>query len=288
MNIAIASGKGGTGKTFVATNLFWVAQSEGHVVTLVDCDAEEPNVSQFLSGDDWVREQVTQRVPTIETDSCQWCGRCHAYCYYNAIVYLPDVPFIQVVDDLCHACGACSAACEHRAVLEYDKPLGKVSSSFINPFAEVLECRVDVGIYSPVPLIKKALSQLNSQYINMLDAPPGIACPFIATVNKADYVLLVAEPTPFGLHDLELSVETLRGMNIPFGVVLNRAGMGDGDALVLDWLKTQQIDLLSTIPFSRDIASWYAAGVLPVTKDQDLYGLFAELFKSVKKKIHHE
>ena len=283
IKIAIASGKGGTGKTMVSTNLFWTAQNAGFPVTLVDCDAEEPNVAEFVSGELVNSFPVTQNIPVINTDCCVFCGKCFEYCNYNAIVYLPSNHFIQVVEDLCHDCGACVVACQFDAITEKEKPLGTVKSMALNSHAEIIEACADVGVYSPVPVIKRAIKEATNSRLAIFDSPPGISCPFIATVENADYVILVTEPTPFGLNDLKLSVENLRQLKKPFGVIVNRAGLGNRE--VYDWLKQNKIPLLLEIPFDREIARIYSEGRL-LAEEKPVYQiLFTELLKTMKRLV---
>ncbi len=281
IKIAVASGKGGTGKTMVSTNLFWTAQNAGYPVTIVDCDAEEPNVAEFISGEITDSFVVSQKIPVIDTQSCVFCGKCFNYCNYNAIIYLPANQFIQVVDDLCHDCGACSVACKFGAITEKVKPLGTVKSMSLNCLAEIIEARADVGVYSPVPVIKKGIKEASNSYLSIFDSPPGISCPFIATVESADYVLLVTEPTPFGLNDLKLSVETLQQLKKPFGVIVNRAGLGNRE--VYDWLKQNKIQLLLEIPFDREIARIYSEGRL-LAEEKPAYQIqFKQVLKAIEK-----
>lgn len=283
LKIAIASGKGGTGKTLVSTNLFWTVQHAGLPVTLVDCDAEEPNVAEFVSGDVLYSLSVTQHIPVIDTELCTFCGKCFDYCNYNAIVYLPANKFIKVVEDLCHDCGACTVACQYGAITEKGKQLGTVQSMFMNTYAELIEARADVGVYSPVPVIKKAINSANEKYLSLYDSPPGISCPFIATVESADFVILVTEPTPFGLNDLKLSAETLQQINKPFGVIVNRAGLGDRE--VYTWLEENKIPLLLEIPFDREIARIYSEGRL-LAEEKPAYQLqFKQLLKTIEKLV---
>jgi len=281
MKIAIASGKGGTGKTFVSTNLFWVAQQAGRMVTLVDCDAEEPNVAEFISGEEQATREVFQHIPVIDPEKCTFCGKCYDYCNYNAIVFLPDSHFIQVIPDLCHDCGACTVACEAGAITEKEKLLGKVKTISINNHARIIESCSEVGVYSPVSVIKQAIKEANHQSLIFFDSPPGISCPFITTVDQADFVILVTEPTPFGLNDLKLSAETIQQMLKPFGVVINRAGLGNRE--VSDWLKKNKIPLLEEIPFDREIARIYSEGRI-LARENSTYG---ELFESMLKKIEN-
>lgn len=279
MNIAIASGKGGTGKTLVSTNLFWAAQKVGLPVTIVDCDAEEPNVTEFIQGEVFASYTVSQNIPVIDPEQCVFCGKCHEYCNYHAIVYLPPSGFIQVVEELCHDCGACTVACEFGAITEKEKKLGTVQSIYLNCHAQVIEGRAEVGVYSPVPVIKKAIKEANDKTLNIFDSPPGISCPFIATVDKADYVVLVTEPTPFGLNDLKLSVETLQHLEKPFGVIVNRANLGD-DA-VFKYLQKNNIPLLMEIPLDREIARIYSEGRMLVDEKPEFQSQFIQLYKTI-------
>lgn len=279
MKIAIASGKGGTGKTFVATNLFDVLTRRKHRVTLVDCDAEAPNVLAFFGAEKVFEEEVTQHVPVIHTERCTFCGKCRDFCTYNAIFFVPDLEIIQVFDELCHDCGACSYACEYGAITEKTVSIGAVSGFKMNGNTNMIEAKTKIGIMSPVPHIKAALKKIeNESRIVILDAPPGTSCPFIQTVARADYIVLVTEPTPFGLSDLKQSIETLRLMDKPFGVIINRSGLGNRDVHV--FLHKNKIPLLLEIPYDRKIASFYSNGKLAVS---GLHGLDDSLYEVYKK-----
>jgi MinD superfamily P-loop ATPase len=280
MKIAVASGKGGTGKTFVSTNLFQALQKSGKVVALVDCDAEEPNAAEFISGHEINRKMVLQHIPVIDTSQCQFCGKCFEYCEYHAIVFLPTANLIEVIEDLCHDCGACSYACQYGAITESEKPLGVIKTFQVNDHSSLIEARTNIGIYSSVPVVKKAIKETEGQPLVLLDAPPGISCPFIATVGFADYVVLVTEPTPFGLNDLKLSVETVQQLGKPFGVIVNRAGLGD--KTVYDWLEQNNIPLLMEIPFDVRIARIYSEGRLLVDADDIYMERFMNLYKTIR------
>jgi MinD superfamily P-loop ATPase len=280
MNIAIASGKGGTGKTLVATNLFWALQKEGIAVTLVDCDAEEPNVNEFIQGEIFASSTISQNIPVIDAEQCVFCGKCYEYCNYHAIVYLPPSKFIRVVEELCHDCGACTVACEFGAITEKEKKLGKVDSVYLNCHALMIEGRAEVGVYSPVPVIRKATKEINNTTLNIFDSPPGISCPFITTVNKAHYVILVTEPTPFGLNDLKLSVETLQHLGKKYGVIVNRAKLGNSE--VYQWMQRNNIPLLMEIPFDREIARIYSEGRMLVDEKPEFQVQFTELLKTIQ------
>ena len=261
MKIAIASGKGGTGKTFVATNLFHALYEAGKEVLLVDCDSEAPNALAFFDCRQTESIVISQQVPVIDTDKCTFCGRCHEYCSFNAIFMLPSLEVIKVIEDLCHSCGACLVACEDGAIIEKLVTLGQVSLHTLNGKNELIEARTRIGVMTPVPVIKAAIRQTDEKKeIVIMDAPPGTSCPFIHTVNAADYVVLVTEPTPFGVSDLKRSVETLKQMNKPFGVIVNRAGIGNNE--VYQYLQSENIALLLEIPFDKEIARIYSNGTI--------------------------
>jgi MinD superfamily P-loop ATPase len=251
--IAIASGKGGTGKTFVATNIFYTLFRDRVKAVLVDCDAEAPDSTAFFNAEPTDRTEVTQQVPVIDTDRCTFCGRCQEFCNYNAIFILPPVKIINVIEDLCHGCGACSVACQDNAISEQLMPLGYISSFSIDNTPSILEAKINVGVMSPVPVIKNAIKKIDNKLeVAILDSPPGTSCPFIQTVAAADYIILVTEPTPFGLSDLKQSAETLRIMNKSFGVVINRSGLGNNN--VQQYLLDEKIPLLLEIQNSSQ--SW--------------------------------
>lgn len=305
LTVAIASGKGGTGKTFVSTNLFAALQKSGLPVGFIDCDAEAPNALIFLKGLKEKTLRVTQKIPVVDEGVCTYCGKCYEFCSYHAIFFLPSPPVIKVTDSLCHGCGACLYACISGAISEKDVVLGEVSDCATGHNDQTLvESRVKTGVYSPVLVIKAGISKglvWHSQKIIsqqrpgnpkpthdtavsmiILDAPPGTSCPFIQTVVRADYVVLVTEPTPFGLSDLKQSIETLKIMNKRFGVIINRSGIGDN--LVMEYMQKQRIPLLMEIPFDLEIASACAHGKLLVSQDAQWQTRFFNLFTQILKK----
>lgn len=282
IKIAIASGKGGTGKTLVSTNLFYTLQQQAFSVTLVDCDAEEPNDMVFLKGDLLGVEEVMQKVPVIDESKCTFCGKCHEYCAYNAIFLLPPFKMIKVIEDLCHGCGACSVACEFDAVSEKNVSLGSVSHFSIDKLSTALEARMKVGVFSPVNVIKAAIKKTGNEGIIIMDAPPGTSCPFIHTVANADFVVLVTEPTPFGLSDLKQSIETLKTMSKKYGVIINRAGMGDQG--VYEYLKEERIPLLMEIPFDKSIAMHYSKGEIFASVNTKFQEKLLMMFNSIAEK----
>jgi MinD superfamily P-loop ATPase len=283
IKIAIASGKGGTGKTFIATNLFYVLQEQGEKVCLVDCDAEEPNDLVFFTGNMMNTLEVTQKVPVIDETLCTFCGKCHEYCNYKAIFILPPMKVIKVMEDLCHDCGACLYACKYGAISEKDVSLGTVKTYSVTSSSTLIEARMKIGVFSPVSLIKAAVKEAGDEQIVIMDSPPGTSCPFIQTSARADFVVLVTEPTPFGLSDLKQSVETLKTIHKPCGVVINRAGLGDHK--VYEYLKENSIPVLLEIPFDRDIAGIYSKGDLVTRYMPEIYDGILLMFNNILK-IH--
>ncbi len=280
IKIAVASGKGGTGKTFVATNIFHTLLSKNEDVLLVDCDAESPNAVAFFKTTKTGSTEVTMMVPVIDTNKCTYCGKCHEYCNYNAIFILPPVKIIKVIEDLCHGCGACSVACEYDSISEKPVSLGIVTTYDINGHRRIIESRMNTGVMSPVAVILSAITHAgNSNSVVIFDSPPGTSCPFIQTVARADYVILVTESTPFGLSDLKQSVDTLRKINKPCGVIINRSGLGNND--VYEYLNRENIPVLLKIPFSREIAGLYSQGDIVSVKipalGEDLYRMVIKL-----------
>jgi len=267
IKIAIASGKGGTGKTFVATNIFYSLVNNQIDSILVDCDAEAPNAIAFFDVKPDSSNEVTQLVPVIDKEKCTFCGKCHEYCNYNAIFILPPSKIIDVIEDLCHGCGACLAACDYDAISEKPVSLGNVTSYKYKTSLSLVEARMNIGVMSPVNVIKAAIKQIKGQAgIAILDSPPGTSCPFIQTVEQSDYVILVTEPTPFGLSDLRQSVEILRTMHKKFGVIINRAGLGNNQ--VQEYLYNEKITLFLEIPYKRETAELYSKGKLVSEIDQ--------------------
>lgn len=281
MKIVIASGKGGTGKTLVSTNLFHVLIGDPVPVTLVDCDAEEPNDLLFFRGDRKGVSPVVNLVPVIDTGKCTFCGNCKEYCHYHAIFLVPSAGVIRVMEELCHGCGACSVACLDGVITEKEVSLGVVSHFTIADGASLVEARVNVGIYSPVPVISAAIRDAGEEGVILFDAPPGTSCPFIRTVSHADFVVLVTEPTPFGLSDLRQSVETLKILGKSCGVIVNRAGLGDRE--IYGYLKEEGIPLLMEIPFDKTIAMHYAAGRLIVAEEDAWRENFLALWNKILK-----
>jgi MinD superfamily P-loop ATPase len=278
MIISIASGKGGTGKTTVATNL---AVSLGKDVQLLDCDVEEPNAHLFLSPVFEKTEVVTAAVPEVDEEKCSLCGKCGDICQFKAIVVIGNtvLPFAE----LCHSCGGCMAVCPEKAIREGERVLG-ITEAGHSGHLEFVHGRLRVGEAMSPPLIRKVRSFTKPGVITIIDAPPGTSCPVIASIKGAGFVLLVTEPTPFGLHDLKLAVGAVRILGIPCGLVINRSDMGDDR--VREYAEEAALPILMEIPFDRRIAEAYSRGrmlveVMPEWREKFLllYERIVELAK---------
>ena len=262
MIIAVASGKGGTGKTTVAVNL---ALSLPNVqVQLLDCDVEEPNSHIFLNP---VNEEVKPAytlVPAVNYERCDYCGKCAAACEYNALVVVPQKE-VMVFPELCHGCGLCSMVCPQNAIREEPREIGVIKTGKGgNGSVDLVYGVLNIGEIMATPLIDQVKEELNPEKTVTIDVPPGTACPVIAAVQGSDYCVLVTEPTPFGLYDLRLAVEVLRVLKIPFGVVINKAGIGDRK--VYEYCEKDGIPILLETPYDRQIARCYSEGV-PFVKE---------------------
>lgn len=254
MRIAVASGKGGTGKTTVAVAL---AVSSGVPAQYVDCDVEEPNGSIFLKPRAGSTDTVSVQVPEIDEERCTSCGRCARFCRFNALVSLGTPPL--VFTELCHSCGGCEIVCPADAITWKDVPVGEVSiGEDTRTGLRVIQGKLKVGSVLAPPVIKAAKAAASDLPLTILDSPPGTSCPVIEAVSDADYVLLVTEPTPFGLHDLKLAVETVIELGLPFSVVINRAD--EGDDRVEDYCRENGVHVILRIPHSRRVAEVYSRG----------------------------
>jgi len=274
MQLAIASGKGGTGKTLVAVNLAAVAEGP----LLVDLDVEEPNAYHFLATSKTrKRNWVYRPVPRVNEEACTHCGLCAQVCAFNAMAVLPEK--VLVFEELCHACGACYHLCPEKAMREIKRPIGQIHYSAGPPFP-LLWGKLRVGEAMSVPLIRAVKSRLEETRPKavILDCPPGTACPMVESVSDADMVLLVAEPTPFGLHDLRLTVEVLQTLGKPMTVVLNREGLGPDDP-VTPFCRSEGIEVLARIPHRRAIAEAYSRG--ETLREPELKRVFSDLRASL-------
>ena len=264
MKIAIASGKGGTGKTTVSTNLASLL-AEKDAIILTDLDVEEPNSGLFISGELVHQEDKFKMIPQWEKDECILCGNCQKVCNFNAVMKLGEM--IMVFPELCHGCYACSELCPTKSLPMKPKKMGELKH-FKTGSLDFIESKLIIGEEQAVPLIKQTLDYVDENFpkrtIKIFDAPPGTSCPVIEATKDADLILLVTEPTPFGLHDLKLAVETMEELKKDIGVIINRFGIGDAN--VEKYCEEYKIPIIAKIPNMRKIAEIYSEGNLIYTK----------------------
>jgi MinD superfamily P-loop ATPase len=278
MIISIASGKGGTGKTTVATNL---AQSIGSNVQLLDCDVEEPNAHLFINPSFEESDTVFMPVPEVNEDKCTYCSKCAEICQFKALAVVNEN--VLVFEELCHSCGGCWEVCPEEAIVQSGRELGVIQKGRSNGI-EFIHGRLRVGEAMSLPLIKKVRAYQNPEKLTIIDAPPGTSCPVIASMKDTDFVLLVTEPTPFGLYDLKLAVGVAQILNIPLGLIINRSDLGDDK--VRDYADQEDLPILMEIPFDRQIAEAYSRGemlvdVIPEWKDRFI-GLHYKIEKLIE------
>ncbi len=251
-------------------------------IQLLDCDVEEPNAHIFLKPRISGEQKAVIPVPEIDEAKCTYCGKCREVCAYHAIAVIPGSEGkkgnVLIFPHLCHGCGACSLLCPEGAIKETDREIGVIEKGGKGGFRFV-HGRLNIGEAMSPPVIRQVKQHIDPLRTVIIDAPPGTSCPVIAAVKGSDFCILVTEPTPFGLNDLILAVEVLRKIKIPFGVVINRADIGDGK--VEDYCRKEGISILMEIPFSKDIAVNYSEGVPIVEKDASYRDKFINLYLNI-------
>lgn len=285
MKIAIASGKGGTGKTTLATNLA-VLFSESFDTVLTDLDVEEPNTGLFIGGDTLEEHIKYKMIPEWKESKCTLCNKCINVCNFNAITRI--LSEILIFPELCHSCYACSELCPANALPMKELRMGTIRVKRLNKL-DLVEARLDIGQEQSVPLIGQAKEFVEKQYaereIQLFDSPPGTSCPVIEATKDSDLVILVTEPTPFGLHDLSLAVETMRELKREIVVVINRFGTGDNG--VEEYCDTNQINIVAKIPDSRTIARLYSEGKLILTDVPEFRSELEKVAVLIKGKLNN-
>jgi MinD superfamily P-loop ATPase len=279
MIISVASGKGGTGKTLVATSLA-LSLKDREMVQLLDCDVEEPNDHILLKPVIASSETVDIKVPQVNEDKCTFCGKCAEVCAYHAIAVFSQQ--VLVFPNLCHGCGACAYLCPEKAISERGREIGIVERGHADG-VEFGHGKLNVGEAMPTPVIRKVKELVNHDGIVIIDVSPGTSCPVVESIKGSDFCLLVTEPTPFGLNDLILAVETVKELKVPCGVVINRAGVGNGK--VEEYCLKENIPVLLTIPLDTEIARLYSKGVTLVEGMPQWKEGFVELFDKIREMV---
>jgi MinD superfamily P-loop ATPase len=280
VRISVASGKGGTGKTTVATSLAYVASRTGRAVAYLDCDVEEPNGHIFLKPEFTVATAVGTLIPKVDERKCTNCGECGRICQYSAIVSAGEA--VLVFAELCHGCGGCSLVCPTGAITEVLHRTGKVEAG---PAGAVWFVRGVLTVGQPMspPVIRAVKQAAPPADLVIIDAPPGTSCPVIESVRDSDLVILVTEPTPFGLNDLKLAVEMVRALKLPFGVVINRADLGDQETII--YCRRHRVPILAEIPDDRKVAEAYSRGTMAAEAIGEYGRLFAGLLDRVNELV---
>lgn len=280
MRIVVASGKGGTGKTTIATSL---ALTAGESVRVVDCDVEAPNAALFLNPSLDKRKEVGILLPVVDEALCTYCGICSDVCEFNAITVIGEKTL--VFPELCHGCGSCTLVCPEKAISERLDVMGVLESGVTATGMGFAQGVMHVGEMMAVPIIRELKKWVlpNTPAIEIRDAPPGASCPVVEVMRGADFVLLVTEPTPFGLHDLKQVVGITRELGIPAAVVINRDGIGDDT--VDAYCAEEGLSVLLRIPMERRFAEAIASGKTLVDAAPEYRPAFRALLEDIKTRV---
>ena len=281
MRVAVLSGKGGTGKTLVSVNLAAVANAS----TYIDCDVEEPNGHLFFKPEGIQEEEISVKIPKVNNELCNGCRKCVDFCKFNALAYIKDK--LMVFDDVCHSCGGCILVCPERALTEKEKVIGKVQKG-VSGEVIIYTGILNTGEASGIPIIKKLLAANNPQIDQMtfIDCPPGSACIVMESIKDADYCILVAEPTLFGVHNLNMVYELVKLFNRSFGVVLNKCLEEENPAE--KFCLEKDIKILGRIPFDNELGILNSNAEIVVNKNEKYRELFSSLLNTVTKEVQHE
>lgn len=276
MIISIASGKGGTGKTTIATNLAVSIAYEKEKVRFLDCDVETPNAYLFLKPEIYETEKIGTLVPEVNLDRCDCCGKCGEICRFSAIAVIGEA--ILTFPELCHSCKGCMMVCPHEAITESERELGVLEKGKAGKI-EFVSGSLRIGEAMSPPLIKEVKKTIKPYHISIIDAPPGTSCPVVTALKGSDFSILVTEPTPFGLNDLILAVEVVKILGIPFGIVINRSDVGDNR--VVEYANQEGIPILLEIPDQQEIAEAYSQGIMMT----EVFPAWKEKFREMYQKI---
>lgn len=281
MRIAVLSGKGGTGKTLVSVNLAAVAQT----ATYVDCDVEEPNGYLFFKPENLQKQPVAVKIPKWNAELCNGCRECVEFCKFNALAYIKDKLFI--FDEVCHSCGGCSLLCPQKALTEEDKVIGNIEKG-TSDGVRVHTGILNIGEVSGIPIIQQLLLNNSDQKEGwtLIDCPPGSACSVMESIQGADYCVLVAEPTLFGVHNLQMVYELVQLLDVPFGVVINKSMDSENPAET--FCRDKNIKILSRIPFDHTLAELNSNGEIAVRTNETYRAMFTDLLKTIQKEVHCE
>lgn len=276
MKIAVLSGKGGTGKTFTSVNLACVASC----VSYLDCDVEEPNGYLFLKPEDVKKEQVSVLLPDWDEGKCIGCRKCVDFCKFNALAFVKNK--LKVFSEVCHSCGGCAIVCPENAIKESPKAVGCIETGK-HMQVKVITGKLNVGEASGVPVIKHVLSKSEGDGLTVIDCPPGSACTVMESVASADYCVLVAEPTAFGVHNFLMVQELVELMNKPFGVIINKEDNPENQ--MEEVCKENNYTVLARIPYSEKLAKLTSLGEIAVESDEKIKKVFEDVLMKIRAEV---
>lgn len=280
MKIAVLSGKGGTGKTLVSVNLAATAKESSYI----DCDVEEPNGHLFFKPQNIESDEISIKIPIVDQKLCNGCRKCVKFCKFNALAYLNRKPI--VFNDVCHSCGGCMLLCSEKAISEKEKIIGEVQKG-ISENVTVVTGILNTGEASGIPIIKKLLSHdIEEKEFTFIDCPPGSACIVMESIKDADYCILVAEPTLFGVHNLNMAYELVKLFDKPYGVVLNKCL--DEENPAEKFCKEKDIKILGKIPFDNELGTLNSNALISVRESVKYRDMFSSLLQNVTKEVQHE
>jgi MinD superfamily P-loop ATPase len=279
MKIAVLSGKGGTGKTLVSVNLASITEGSSYI----DCDVEEPNGHLFFKPVDIKTEDISVKIPTVDNCLCNGCRKCVDFCKFNALAYIQDN--IKIFDDVCHSCGGCKIVCPENAISERDKNIGEIQRG-VSENVDVNTGILNTGEASGIPIIKELLRESDNREFTFIDCPPGSACIVMESIKDADYCLLVAEPTLFGVHNLNMVYELVRIFDKPYGVLINKCL--DDDNPAEEFCIEKGIDILGKIPFDNELGTINSNAQIAVRADKEYLKMFSSILKRVTREVQDE
>lgn len=279
MKIAVLSGKGGTGKTFISVNLSFVAENSNYI----DCDVEEPNGHLFFKPEIVNKEKVYAKIPKVDKDLCSGCRKCVEFCKFNALAFIKGKVF--VFEDICHSCGGCMLLCPEKAISEKDKEIGEILVGVFNR-SNIYTGILNTGEETGVNIIKKLLKSSNDKPYTFIDCPPGSSCSVMESIKDADYCILVAEPTLFGVHNFNMVYNLVKLFNKPFGAVLNKCLEGENPAE--KYCVENNIKILGQIPFENELGKLNSNGEIASQKNDKYHSLFSSLLKTINEEVKNE
>lgn len=279
LTISVASGKGGTGKTLVATSLARVLADRDPLI--IDADVEEPNVALYLPVNSLRSEPVNRPIPLVDAERCTYCGICSEVCQFGALAVLPQQ--VLVFPELCHSCGACVGLCPQKAISEEHLSLGEIETGIIDGIGHLAAGRLNVGEILSPPVIKAVKKKQTGHELVIIDCPPGTTCPMIEAVRGSDYCLLITEPTPFGRHDLSLALKACNLLEIESGIIINRWQAEDNG--IMELAEEFGVPILGRIPFSIELARAYCQGQDPLLVLPNLRDILETVIRQIEERV---